>query len=274
MITLETLKNGFEYLVIQNGFGTAKVALQGAHLFAYQATDKTPLFWVSETAYYQENKAIRGGIPICWPWFGPHPTESTLPQHGFARNSKWQIASWHENQKQSTVVMRLSKVWEYAYELTLTITLSKKLELSLKTTNQDTKSFEISQALHSYFDISDIAKTTVIGLESSNYFDQLSKTTQTQKEVIVFNQEIDRVYFHYDNHTIEIDDGNRKIRILSSGSTSTVVWNPWIEKSSNMADVHNAGYKEFICVESANALKDQRTLYPSESHALTMSVEY
>lgn len=271
---LQKSENGFEYIEVKNSFAAAKIALQGAHLFHYQAAGKTPLFWVSQTSYYREGKAIRGGVPVCWPWFGPHKKDTSLPQHGFARTSKWEVAEKKElSDGSSVVVLKLDKPWEYAYALLLEIRVSEKLELSLTTTNLDTRPFGITEALHSYFRVGDISEVRLRGVAGCNYFDQIDSHKYTQEGDVVFNTEVDRIYYQPAS-ILSVKDGSEEVKIGAEGSSSVVVWNPWIDKAASMVDVHDGGYREFVCVETANALDDERILEPSESHTLKMSVVY
>ncbi|HFS85324.1 MAG TPA: D-hexose-6-phosphate mutarotase, partial [Epsilonproteobacteria bacterium] len=227
MITMKQFENGYEYIEVQNDFATAKIGLQGAHLFHFQGVDKEPLLWVSNTAVYREGKAIRGGIPVCWPWFGPHKVDSTLPQHGFARISRWEVTRQEELEDgSSVVVLALHVPWEYAYSLTLQITVGETLDLSLTTENKDVKPFEITQALHSYYNVFDIEGIRLEGLDGCSYLNQLDGQTSLQHGTVTFNSEVDRVY-DQPAPTLLIQDMMREVSITSEGSGSVVVWNPW-----------------------------------------------
>lgn len=274
MITMKKFENGFEYLEISNRYALARVALQGAHLFHYEKSGASPLLWLSEAAYFEEGKAIRGGIPVCWPWFGPNKEDSSLPQHGFARVSKWKVTEQKELQDgSSVVVLELQTPWKFSYGLTLKVEVGERLQLSLTTINLDSEPFEITAAFHSYFAVSDISDTLLYGLEGCEYFDQLSATHHLQKGNVHFSEEIDRVYFN-PGQILRVKDRQREIRITTEGSSSVVVWNPWIQKAASMKDMHEGGYREFVCVESANALKDSRILEAGMQHTLKMDVVY
>jgi len=181
MIRYQTLENDFEYIEIQNSVATAKISLQGAHVFSYVPEGKQDLLWLSNTAHFKEGVAIRGGIPICWPWFGPHEEDSRLKQHGFARTALWSVESYEESDTSSTVILALQDTAEtmlqfpHAFDLKLKITVSDTLSLSLTTTNLSSTPMKITTALHSYLHISDIASVQIEGLEDQVYFDLLSK---------------------------------------------------------------------------------------------------
>ena len=276
LIKTKKLSNGFIYIEIQNNSAEVKIALNGGHIFHYQRVDEEPALWLSEITDFENGKSIRGGIPICWPWFGK-PERKTL-QHGFARTSMWIHSSTNEIDANTTeVVLKLQdskeslEFFPYKFELALHVEIGESLKVELKTTNLDTKSFEITQALHTYFNISNIDDVEISGLEKKPYLDALTWRDKVQKGVITFNQEVDRVYQEVDKK-INIKDKNRTLHVENSGSSSCVVWNPWIDKCSKMAiaknDMKEDAYKEFVCVESANAFDDFIVIEPSKSHSL------
>jgi len=278
MYTIKKLENGFEYIEIHNSVATAKIALQGAHLFEYQANGKDALLWLSESSDFEQGKAIRGGVPICWPAFGMNNPE--LPQHGFARVSSFELSSVEERDSQSTELeFRLVhsteslKVWNYKFELVFKVSIADKLIMELITTNRDDKEFKLTQALHSYFELSDISNAVVEGLDKKPCYDALSKEEYIQEGDITFNEEFDKVYQKV-NSEIVLKDKAKHIIIKNEGSSSVVVWNPWIEKCSRMSAMKDEAYREFVCIESANAFEDLKILKPNESHTLQATIEY
>ncbi|MDD5373462.1 MAG: D-hexose-6-phosphate mutarotase [Sulfurimonas sp.] len=277
MITHKKLANGFSYIEVKNSSAEAKVALQGAHIFHYKRVNEEPILWLSEVSDFEYGKAIRGGVPVCWPWFGFNEDKS-LPQHGFARISMWEfVLSDEVDEKTTALTFRLShdektlQMWHHKFLLELKITISDRLTMELKTTNLDDKSFEISQALHTYFSVSDICETTVKGLDKKPYLDALTWKNEVQNGDISFNQEVDRVYQEVDGEIV-LKDKNRIIHIKNQGSSSVVVWNPWIEKTSRMSAMNKDAYKWMVCVESANAFDDKKVLKPQESHTLVATI--
>jgi len=274
MVIHNKYANGFEYVEIQNKSATAKVALQGGHLFHYQQQGKNPLLWLSEKSHFETGKAIRGGIPICWPWFGKHPTDPALPQHGFARTSPFELIESREPDENTTELLlqlqssgRTLALWPYQFQLLLHIIIGKTLTVALTTKNCDTKSFLLSSALHSYFAVSHIKDVAVQGLDEIEYWDALTDETQIQKGDIHIREEVDRVYQTTENNLL-LKDTDRIIEISSEGSSSAVVWNPWIEKSKQMADMQDAAYLSMLCIETANALTDTRKIEPGEEHTI------
>lgn len=269
---IKELKNNFRYIELQHNNSSAKIALNGAQLFEYIVDGKN-ILWVAKEAIYKDSISIRGGIPICWPWFGFNKEDATLPQHGFARNELWSIV----DVKKYEAILKLTnststqKLWNHLFELELKISIKDNLTLNLKTTNKDAKPLKITQALHTYFKISNIADIKVLGLEQKPYIDALTWQKATQIGAIDFDGEVDRVYQNVDKEILLVDK-NQKISIKNSGSSSCVVWNPWIDKSSKLSQMSPDEYKEMLCIESANAFDDEKTILPNESHTLKATI--
>ena len=146
------------------------------------------------------------------------------------------------------------------------------MTLELTTTNKDNKSFEITQALHTYFNVSDISHVTICGLDKKPYLDALAMQKKVQSGDVVFNQEVDRVYQEVDG-VITLKDGTKTLHVKNQGSKSVVVWNPWIEKTKRMSGMEDDAYKSMACIESANAFDDARVIKPNESHTLKAEVK-
>jgi len=276
MYKLLTMQSGLKYIEITNDLACGKIAIQGAHLFHFARNGEEPILWLSETSDMEHGKHIRGGVPICWPSFGMSNPE--LPQHGFARNRMWDLVNIIEIDANTTqVIMELNdskksrREWEYKFNLQITITISDELKMELKTTNLDTQKFKFTQALHTYFNISDISNISISGLEDKLFLDTLSDEKKLQNDEITFNSEVDSVYQEVDKEIV-LKDKNRYIKINNTGSSSVVVWNPWIEKTKRMSGMSDESYKEFVCIESANAFEDARFLEPLQTHTLKVTI--
>lgn len=262
---------------IGNAHASATIALHGAHLIDFIPCDQEPVIFTSHEAVFSEGKAIRGGIPVCWPWFGAHPNDNTMPAHGLARNQFWQLIGSRSTEKFTEVTLQLDTqsidIWKFDTTLTLTIRVGKSLSLELKTTNNGSTPVTIGGALHSYFYISDIQKVTLTGLDKTTYLDTLVGKEKLQDGPIRIDSEVDRIYLE-SNQPVEIYDPEfqRTIHIEKSGSESTVIWNPWTEKSQTMADLDNDEFHSFVCVEAANALEDVHILAPAAEHCLTTKI--
>jgi len=281
MHKLFTNDNDFEMIEIKNENATAKIALQGAHLFEYTRRGEAPLLWVSPTAHFEKGKAIRGGIPVCWPWFGKNAEHPGWPQHGFARTAHWKLESITEPTDRLSVVTlsleskQLEQSWfPFRFRLNLRIGIGETLSLSLTTENYDDTPITITEALHTYFSVGDIATVSVTGLERVTYADNLENFAhKSETSAVTITGEIDRVYLDTEA-PVTIRDGKRKrsITVGSRGSRSTVVWNPWITKAAAMADFADDGYKTMLCIETANALTNKVTIAPGESHTMTQTI--
>lgn len=258
----------------------ARIAMQGAQVLAYQpAKAAQDLLYLSPLSRYGDRRAIRGGVPICWPWFGDDPSGTGRPAHGFARNRVWKLVTVRQKENDGIVLtMCLAKeeqddtLWRCNYQLTMTIEISDQLTVSLTTENLDSECFVVSQALHTYFAVSDIQQTIVKELDGRRYLDKVENFCEKRQQGdVVFSGETDRIYLDSPDKLFIEDQGwSRRIAITTTGSRSTVVWNPW-EKVSALTDMHPDAYRYFVCVETANAASDSITLAPGQSHTLCAS---
>jgi glucose-6-phosphate 1-epimerase len=274
MISYKKFENGYPYIEIENDFAEAKIALQGAHLFHYKVKNKPALLWLSKKAYFEEGKAIRGGIPVCFPWFGKHKDNPTLPQHGFARTQMWNVVLEEDIDAESTHIRlqlkhddKTLEQWPHLFEVYLDIIIGSTLNIALHVKNIDTKSFTISTALHSYFAVSDIYTISIKGLNDCLYFDALKSETFRQNGDVQIQEEVDRVYIN-PSKIISLLEKDTCVHLEQVGSNSLVVWNPWSEKSKQMGDMPDDGYEGMICLETSNAREDERILKSNESHVI------
>ena len=276
MIELKELENGFACLEVINDAACAEIALQGGHLFHYARHGEEPIIWLSDESEFEYGKAIRGGIPVCWPSFGMNNPK--LPQHGFARTSMWEFISSEELDTSTTEVilglkdtMKSRRVWNNKFELELKIVVSNKLSIELTTINIDKKSFNITQALHTYFHISHIANISIDGLHNNPFLDALTGVISRQDGEVIFEGEVDRVYQEVQTKLF-LKDTSKTVEIESEGSFSTVVWNPWIQKCKRMSAMSDDAYERFVCIETANAYADFKVLEPNQAHTLKVLI--
>jgi len=274
-ISFSTLADGFIVADVQNKHCTASIALQGAHLLSWTPAGEEAVIWMSEDAKFTTGKSIRGGIPVCWPWFGAHGSEASFPAHGFARTSIWEITGSRTlDDGRNRLSFRLQGgnqlMWPYSTTCDLHFTLGTTLETEITTINNSEESIIIGQALHTYFAIGDIHKTSVHGLDGRRYLDKPDGFKAKQQiGPITFNGEVDRVYLQTaDECLIEDEELNRIISIEKTGSASTIVWNPWEERAAEMGDLGDDGYKNMLCVESANAAEDVVSIAAGGTHSL------
>jgi len=276
---------GLLFAQIENDLAKATVCLQGAQLTYWQPRSQAePVTFMSATVQYTEGKSIRAGIPICWPWFGPHATDKARASHGFARNVLWEARAPVRLENGATQLSLLLSdsekslaLWPHRFRLEYRITVGDALDLELTTTNTGSEAFSLSEALHTYFQVGDISTVRVFGLDGTEFIDVADGGRRKRQEgPVTFAAEVDRVYVNSEA-TCTIDDPLLKRRILISkrGSHSTVVWNPWEKKAGGLADLGTApatrgGWRQFVCVESANARDNTLMLAAAQSHCLAV----
>lgn len=263
---------------IENARARALVSIYAGQVLSYQRTDDThDLLFVSEAAYYQAGKAIKGGIPICWPWFGPDPEERGRAAHGFVRNRSWSVRATEAREDGATCITlgledseETRAVWPAEFDLSLVVTVGDTLKVDLCTSNKGQEPLTITQALHSYFNVGPIEEVQVIGLDGRAYLDKAGDGgLHTQAGAIRFDREVDRIYPDVPQELFIEDSAlDRRIGIKSTGSRSSVVWNPWAQISANMGDLRDDDYRRFVCVETANAAEDVIEIKAGDRHCL------
>ena len=276
-VQFKEIAEGMVVAEVANHHALSNIALQGAHIATFQPRGEEPVIWLSPRAKFAPGKSIRGGVPICWPWFGPHKSDSKLPGHGYARTVPWDVLETKALPDGGTF-LRFGLVesdatraqWPHSSTVQLEVTVGKVLRVELVTTNTGNEPFELGEALHTYFQISDVANMTIRGLENCEYLDKVKDFARfNQQDGIVVESEVDRVYVNTSADCVIEDKGlKRAIRIAKQGSKSTVVWNPWTEKAEKMGDFGPALHGDMVCVESGNALENVVTLAPGETHKL------
>ena len=263
VVTFTKGKGDLPNVSIHSASCTATISLLGGQVLSFTpAGQQQNLMFVSDNAHYQNGKAIKGGAPICWPWFGSHAKDTRLPFHGFVRNRLWQVQSIKQTEQDNiniTLVFDATdetrNIWPYEFRLVQVITLSDSLAIELQSHNTGAQSFELTQAIHTYFYVGDIQQTQVIGLDNKSYQDKVENfAAKTQTGPVRFSGETDRIYQDV-SYPLEIHDDalERKIIIESTGSSTAVVWNPWVDIAKTSADLGDNDYKHFLCVETANA---------------------
>ena len=269
--------NGLPVVVVSNTLAMGSLALQGAQLLSWAPHSEEEVIWLSPRARFGPGQSIRGGVPVCWPWFGPHPSEPSFPTHGFARTAPWEVIEVETLEDGSNRLgFRLLRSeagfaeWPHSTPLEIRHTLGATLEMELRTLNQTPAPITLGEALHTYFSVSDIRQVKIEGLDGCEYLDKTDgRRRKRQSGPVTFSEETDRVYLGTAADCVIDDPGlKRRIRIKKRGSRSTVVWNPWEEKARQLGDFDENGYLRMVCVESANAEDDRVTLAPGEEHRL------
>jgi glucose-6-phosphate 1-epimerase len=272
---------GLPTAIIKNNIAYSEISLYGAHVLKYQPLGQKDILWMSANSLFEEGKAIRGGIPVCFPWFGPHATDSAKPQHGFARLLNWE-ALGTSVQPDGSTQLRLGlkdtsstkDLWEYSFQAQMVIEVGASLEVTLSYINTGNETFVCSDALHTYFNISDVSKVKIYGLGGTTYYKGFEKeaTGKQIEQFLQIQQEENRRYINHSVDCIIEDTGyNRKIHVAKKGSKVTVVWNPW-ENVKNIPDMPDDGYKTMVCVETVNAYGDVATVAPGKSFRVSTKI--
>ena len=262
--------------VLEAAGGTAVVAIQGAQVLSWKPAGHSDVLWLSPVAKLGTGKAVRGGIPVCWPWFGPHPTDATKPAHGVVRAATWRVIGSAASAGRARLVLAFdtssveTSLWPLRAVAEIEITVAECLTVALTTENKSAADIALTQALHTYLAVSDVGEVLVAGLDGRPYIDQLDVNARpVQGGSLAIDREIDRIYQDSPDEIVVTDRGvNREIRVAKSGSLSTVVWNPWIEKAARLGDMGENGHRRMLCVETANAGANVMTLAPRARHRL------
>ena len=268
-----------------------QVAQQGAQILGYQRDGEPPLIWLSNQAAYQKGKAVRGGVPVCWPWFGDlrrnpaevqgmHEGGPLCPAHGLVRERDWELLNIDTNG--TTVHMAfavdsrspLLPGWPHAAKLRLDIRLGEALQVSLTSHNLGDTPLAISQALHSYFAISDIREVEVEGLDGCPYIETLEDwQLRKQQGNITFSGETDRIYLKTPSRMSIVDRAwKRRIQLDVEGSASAVVWNPWIDKARRLSQFAEDAWQGMLCIETARVMDDILVLKPGEEQRMVLNI--
>ncbi len=254
---------------------SAGIALHGAHVLSYKPAGKDDLIWMSSSTPFDGKAPLRGGIPICWPWFG----KIAEPGHGFARISEWKLAEHRENEHGVLVVLELEaspetlSIWRHKFKNRLYVEIGDELKVSLEVYNTDDKAWTFSGALHTYLNVGDVTQISTTGM-GAEYIDKLQDSKIcTGDEALVLTDTIDRIYTTPEAKITVTDPIlERSLNVENSGNNSAVLWNPWSQGSIAMSDMPDDGYKTMLCVEStihASHLSAGLTLQPNEQHVLS-----
>lgn len=262
---------GIKIIRVIHDTAEAGISLHGGHLIWYKPAGEEDVIWLSENAEFDADKAIRGGIPVCWPWFG----KAAAPSHGFARTSQWCLKEHRENEHGVIVALELEDseetraIWPHKFHNQIIFEVGAELKVHLTSTNTDDHSWSYSGALHTYFNIADINSVEITGM-GGTYLD----STQGGKackgsDILTFTAETDRVYTAPANPVVIHDTSNkRQILVNNQGHNAAVIWNPWQALSISMGDMADNSFETMVCVEST--IHGQAVeLFPGKSHTLS-----
>ncbi|TRX73431.1 D-hexose-6-phosphate mutarotase [Pseudomonas mangiferae] len=276
---------------VRQGGAELLVAQQGAQVLAYGRVDQPPLIWLSEDAAFRRGQSVRGGVPVCWPWFGDlrrnpeavqaaYASEDAAPAHGLVRGLDWQLEDVEQQDGAVTLHFTLDTRaeplphWPQAVQPSLRIRLDERLHLHLENHNLGPRPVTVSQALHTYFAVSDIHRVRVEGLAGARYLDTLRDwRPETQAGALAFEGETDRLYLDVPPRLSLVDEGwGRRVQVESLDSRSAILWNPWIDKGARLSQFADDAWQRMLCIETARVLDDVLVLAPGERHRMGVSL--
>lgn len=282
-VTLTDGESGLPVVRVATAVATGEVHLQGAHITAWQPAGADPVIWLSGAAQFRPGAAIRGGVPICFPWFGPGRTPGLTPAHGFARTAPWRLTGASDDAGTVTMTFALTRDdvagspgaehWPFAFEAEYVVTFGGELTLALTVRNTGEETFSFEEALHTYLAVADVRTATIEGLDGARYLDKTAPADAapvTQHGPVTFSGVTDRVYLRGGPMTL-VDPGVRAVTVTSRAAADTVVWNPWAANAAAMADFGDEEWPTMVCIEAANALDDAITLAPGGSHTVDIT---
>jgi glucose-6-phosphate 1-epimerase len=275
-------QGGLVRLDLTAGGAEAHVYLQGAHVTHWAPAAGRGVLWVSRRSRFEAGMPIRGGVPVCFPWFGPCESDPDLPLHGFARRMDWRVESVAQPDAEHVAVSlaltaddRTRAMWPHEFELRHTITVGPELSMALEVRNTGAAPFTFTEAFHPYFAVADIRKARVSGLQGTDFIDLRDGSRHhDDAPQVTFEQETDREYVNTQGPCV-LEGGLhwRRVRIEKSGSDSTVLWNPWAAQAASMPDFGDDEWPQMLCVEPSNAATCNAVpLAPAERHTLRMTI--
>lgn len=273
-------RGDLDMIEITTAQARALISPYGGQILSFQPSGaEHDLLFVSERAYFALGKSIKGGIPICWPWFGVDPEAKGRPAHGFVRAWPWRLVAT-EMAADGTVEVRLGLaddaatrvLWPHRFELGVRISVGHRLSVALVTRNTGDRAFRITQGLHAYFKVGEASTAEVEGLAGCRYIDKAvggADAVIVQDGAVRFASEVNRIYEEVPPGLSLLDPTlKRRIRIESEQSRTAVVWNPWIATARAMDDLDNDDYRRFVCVETVNTATEVIEVPPRTSYRL------
>ena len=268
---------GLPAVQVATPLASGLVYLHGAHVAAWQPAGCEEILWMSHKSLFEAGKPIRGGVPLCFPWFGPR---KDAPGHGFARLGAWELESIQQDAAGVTVSLALRPdavsrgYWPHEFVLRHRVTIGTELTMSIELGNNGSTPLTAEEALHTYFSVGDVRQVRVTGLAGTHYLDKVDGARErVQEGAIAITGETDRVYLDTTGPvTIEDSVKRRKITIAKEHSLATVVWNPWVAKAKAMPDFGDEEWPGMLCVETCNVGAAAVRVAPGEKHVMTARI--
>jgi D-hexose-6-phosphate mutarotase len=285
LVVVEAGMGGLERVCVRGARAGGELYLQGAQLTGWQPHGAAPVLFLSRRAIYATGKAIRGGVPLVFPWFGPHATHPGAPMHGFARSRPWRLIRSGSG-PDGAVVLELAleddattrALWPSTFRLGYRVEVGATLSLALEVLNTSAAPFTFETALHTYLAVGDVTAVSVTGLEETSYIDKVDAMARKRQGAapLRLTGETDRVFLGTRARCVVADPVlGRRVVVDKAGSATTVAWNPWAAKAAGIADLEPDDWRRMLCVETANAADDAVTLAPGAGHvtSATLRVE-
>lgn len=271
---------GLQALRLRASGSEALVYLHGGHVAAFRTEQHGELLWTSAHAVYAAGKAIRGGVPVCFPWFGAHATRSELPAHGFARTRAFRFEGSELRGDEVVAALVLESTadtraaYPHDFQARLLVSVGRTLRVAFEVENRDAAPLDYELALHTYLTVSDVRDVELRGLEGARYDDKVSgaRAVVEKQAALRFVGETDRVYDSTSSVTVDDAGLQRRLRIDKGASATTVVWNPWIDKARRMADFGDDEWPHMLCVEAANTGPQRVQLAPGARHTTSTTI--
>jgi glucose-6-phosphate 1-epimerase len=271
---------GLPAVKISTSAAAGEMYLHGAHVTSWKPAGREEVLFVSPRSLWADGNAIRGGVPICFPWFGDKADDPHAPAHGFVRTKSWQLESIEQTGDTVTVSMFTAsdpstKAWWPAdFRLMHRVTFGPELTLELVMTNTGSASLRFEEAMHTYHRVGDVAEARVSGLNGVSYLDKTDAYREkTQQGDVVIEAETDRVYLNT-QHPLALRDPvlHRRIEVTKENSRTTVVWNPWVQNARKLADLGEDQWKQMLCIETSNVGNFAVELAPGQQHSMKATV--
>jgi glucose-6-phosphate 1-epimerase len=271
---------GLPKVRVTHAHAKGEIYLHGAHVTSWKPRGAEEVLYVSPRARWETGRAIRGGVPICFPWFGANAGDPSAPAHGFVRLKAWQLQSIRQVSGSVCVSMfteddeGTQKWWPAGFRLLHRVTFGAELTMELILTNAGATSLRFEEALHTYLAVGQVQSVRVQGLDEVHYLDEADqKQEKTQQGDVVIAAETDRLYLNT-AHEVEINDPvmSRRVRIAKENSMTTVVWNPWTEKARKLTDLGEEEWPHMLCVETCNVGDFAVSLAPGQQHAMKATI--
>jgi glucose-6-phosphate 1-epimerase len=269
--------NDLPKIQITTPAASAEIYLHGAQVTSWHPAVSEEVIFLSQHSHWEAGKAIRGGIPICFPWFRAKSDNPKAPSHGVVRTKAWQLESLTEESEGVVITLATEsddqshQWWAHNFRILHRITVGQQLKLELAVTNTGSDPFQFEEALHTYNRVADATKIRITGLDAVSFLDNRdSNREKVQAGAAKFTQQTDNAYLNT-QQSVEIVDPllHRRIRLEKQNSSTTVVWNPWQDGAASLADLGDEEWQQMACVEASNILSSAITLPPGEQHTMT-----